>query len=78
MTLLEVAATLVSLSAAANMTLGKPTTVWISMFLWLMGSILWFSVGVSIDNMALIVTSVGYFVLEIISLIRWWRIRNDR
>jgi hypothetical protein len=70
--ILEIAAPVVSLTAAITMAFGRADKVWIAMILWVFGSILWFMYGLKVDSVSLMLTSVGYLFIETIGLIKWW------
>lgn len=74
--IIEIAAVVVSLTAAFIMTFGKPQWVWLSMLLWTSGSVLWGLIGLLTNNWALVIVNIGFFILEGIGFIRWVKRRT--
>ncbi len=69
--LLEITAVSVSLTAAFLMTLGRNNTVWISLLLWTLASVLWGTVGYLTNNWALVIVNIGFFIFESIGVYKW-------
>ncbi|CAB4212528.1 hypothetical protein UFOVP1437_42 [uncultured Caudovirales phage] len=76
MNYIEIMAVITSLAAALILTEGKPHKVWMSLVLWLVGSMLWFIVGYAQGIFSLMFINVCFFFIELYGLFKWVKIKH--
>ncbi len=76
MQLIEITATIVSLSATGIMSFGKPDLVKYSLMLWILGSVLWFIIGYNTHVYGLMIVNTGMILFEIWALYKWYRVEK--
>ncbi len=76
MQLIEITATIVSLTATGLMSFGKSDLVKYSLMLWILGSILWFYLGYINHMYGLMAVNVGMVVFEVLALYKWYKVKQ--
>lgn len=69
--MIDIFAMITSLLGATLMATGKPSLIPATMVFYIIGSILWISVGITMGMVSLIITNIVFIILEVLALFKW-------